>query len=92
MRNEPKTLILLIALLFSANFGWAANTQEDIRTSGELLWGADAEGGAPYVFPDPENPDQLIGFEVDLADALARKLGVTARMVQTDWQSLIPAL
>ncbi|MCS7160496.1 MAG: hypothetical protein RMJ19_08490, partial [Gemmatales bacterium] len=40
-----------------------------------LRWGADAEGGAPYIFYDPERPDQLIGFEVDLIRALERELG-----------------
>ncbi|MFO1513923.1 MAG: ABC transporter substrate-binding protein/permease [Verrucomicrobiota bacterium] len=70
----------------------AADTLDAIRSRGEFLWGADAEGGAPYVFPDPEKPEQLIGFEVDLADALATKLGVKARMVQNQWDQLIPAL
>ncbi|HZQ45396.1 MAG TPA: ABC transporter substrate-binding protein/permease [Verrucomicrobiae bacterium] len=57
-----------------------------------LRWGADAEGGAPYVYPDPQKPEQLIGFECELADALAAKLGVKAKMVQNQWDQLIPAL
>lgn len=40
----------------------------------ELRWGADAEGGAPYVFHDPADPNKLIGFEVEIVDALAKKL------------------
>ncbi len=59
---------------------------------GTLSYGADAEGGAPYIFPDPENPERLIGFEVDLVHALARELGLKAKHVQTDWDSLIPSL
>ncbi len=65
---------------------------EKIRKRGYLLWGADAEGGAPYVFPDPENPSKLIGFEVDLANAIAGELGVKAVQSQNAWDSLIPAL
>jgi polar amino acid transport system substrate-binding protein len=57
-----------------------------------LLWGADAEGGAPFVFPDPAKPERLIGFEVELADALAGKLGVKAQVVQNQWDQLVPAL
>jgi polar amino acid transport system substrate-binding protein len=57
-----------------------------------LRWGADAEGGAPYVFPDPRDPTRLVGFEVDLADALARALGRRAEMVQNQWEGLIPGL
>ena len=70
----------------------AADHLQEIRARGVLLWGADAEGGAPYVYPDPQKPEQLIGFEYELADALASKLGVKARMVQNQWDQLIPAL
>jgi polar amino acid transport system substrate-binding protein len=44
------------------------------------------------VFPDPHNPSKLIGFELDIVDAVARKIGVRAQLVQTAWDSLIPAL
>ncbi len=64
----------------------------EIRQRGVLRWGADAEGGAPYVYPDPQRPELLIGFEYELADALAAKLGVKAGMVQNQWDQLIPAL
>src|SRR5215472_2334973 len=70
----------------------AADHLQEIKTRGVLLWGADAEGGAPYVFPDPEKPEQLTGFEYDLAEALAAKLGVKAKMVQNQWDQLVPAL
>lgn len=58
----------------------------------ELVWAADAEGGAPYTFPDPRNPAHNIGFEVDLADALAARLGRKARFVQNQWDGLVPGL
>jgi polar amino acid transport system substrate-binding protein len=61
-----------------------------IRARGELLWGADEQGGEPYVYED--RGGALVGFEVDLADALAAALGVRARLVQNDWSTLIPSL
>jgi polar amino acid transport system substrate-binding protein len=70
----------------------SADGLDNVQKRGVLLWGADAEGGAPYVYPDPQNPGTLIGFEYELADALAAKLGVKARMVQNQWDQLIPAL
>src|ERR1051326_5534667 len=82
--------ILLIAVRPGRLF--AADTLEEIRNRGVLLWGADAEGGAPYVYPDPGKPERLVGFEVELAEALAARLGVKARMVQNQWDQLIPAL
>lgn len=89
------TVSLFLGLIFI--FSWnlhshTASTLERIKQRGELLWGSDAEGGAPYVFPDPTNPSRLIGFEVDLAEAIARELGVKARQSQNAWDSLIPAL
>ncbi len=71
---------------------FAADSLDTIKSRGVLHWGADAEGGAPYVYPDPKKPEQLIGFEFDLAAALAAKLGVKATMVQNQWDQLIPAL
>ena len=45
-----------------------------LQTKKELRWGCDSQGGAPYVFQDPMDPNHLIGFEVDLAEALAKRL------------------
>ena len=70
----------------------AADHLDQIRQRGVLRWGADAEGGAPYVYPDPQHPERLTGFEFELAEALASKLGVRASMVQNQWDQLIPAL
>jgi polar amino acid transport system substrate-binding protein len=72
--------------------GFCADHLQIIQARGELLWGADAEGGAPYVYPDPQKPEQMAGFEFDLANALAAKLGVKAKMVQNQWDQLLPAL
>lgn len=58
----------------------------------ELRWGGDSEGGAPYVFPDPKDPRQIIGYEVDLANALAVQLGRRAVFVQNQWDGLVPGL
>jgi polar amino acid transport system substrate-binding protein len=69
-----------------------ADTLGEIRARGVLVWGADAQGGAPFEFPDPAQPAQLIGFEVELADALAAQLGVDARMQQGGWDKLLELL
>ena len=83
----------LIVILSLPLFPQSKNTSlEKIKERGYLLWGSDAEGGAPYVFPDPQDPSKLIGFEVDLARAIAKELGVAARQSQNAWDSLVPAL
>jgi len=58
----------------------------------ELVWAADAEGGAPYTFPNPRNPAEMIGFETDLADALAARIARKPRFVQNQWDGLVPGL
>jgi polar amino acid transport system substrate-binding protein len=65
---------------------------ERLHRSGVLRWGGDIQGGEPYVFEDPQRPGVLTGFEVELADALARELGVRAKFVQNDWSTLVPSL
>src|SRR5262252_8318865 len=79
-----KAIPYLLLLLLPAAAPWAS--------AQELVWAADAEGGAPYSFPDPRNPAHIIGFEVDLADALAARMGRTARFVQNQWDGLVPGL
>jgi len=55
-------------------------------------WGGDAEGGAPYQMPDPNNPEKIIGFEVDIAEALGKRLGMDPHFVQQQWDGLVPGL
>lgn len=51
-----------------------------------LRWGTDPTGGAPYVFKDEAG--NFVGFEVELAEYLAKELGRTGRMVSGDWDKL----
>ncbi|WP_428376926.1 ABC transporter substrate-binding protein/permease [Lichenicoccus sp.] len=62
------------------------------RAEAPLRWGADAQSGAPYVFHDPAAPSRLTGFETDIIEAVARRLGRASLMVQNDWDGLIPGL
>ncbi len=55
-------------------------------------WGADAEGGAPYLFKDPDDPTRNIGFEVDLIAALARQLNHPIEFHQYNYDSLVSGL
>lgn len=59
-----------------------------IRDKGVLVWGADQEGGGPFVFNDRNDPEKLVGLDVDLAELIARRLGVKARFAQGPWDRL----
>ena len=85
-------LLGFFLLAGTAQFSRAEDRLGKIKREGVLRYGTDAEGGAPYVYPDLQHPDKLIGFEYELADAIAAKLGVKAELVQNQWDQLIPAL
>jgi polar amino acid transport system substrate-binding protein len=57
-----------------------------------LQWGADYVSGAPYVYQDPANPNHLIGFEVDIANAIAELMGIVQKMVEVCYANLEQAL
>jgi polar amino acid transport system permease protein/polar amino acid transport system substrate-binding protein len=89
MRKTCVLLGLLVAAICAE--GARGDTLAEIKERGTLVWGADAEGGGPYVYPDPANPRAMIGFEAELAGALAGELGVKAQFFQGPWHEL-PAL
>jgi polar amino acid transport system substrate-binding protein len=95
--------LVIVALLVGATGATACHraaesgsgdgpTLAEIKQRGEILWGGDVQGGEPYIYEDPKDPHHLIGFEVDIMDALARRLGVRSHMVQTTWPVLVPSL
>src|SRR5436305_7129534 len=64
-----------------------------LKTSGNLQWGADYVSGAPYVFKDPTNPNNLIGFEVEIAAAMAKLMGgIQQTQVEVCYSNLEQAL
>jgi polar amino acid transport system substrate-binding protein len=78
--------------LYSAEFDHTRLRQR--FADGVLRWGGDAEGAAPFQLRSPDDPGKIIGFEVELANALAdslgRRLGIPLRaeFTQYDWVSL----
>jgi polar amino acid transport system substrate-binding protein len=76
------------AVLIFAIHGSDEDSLDRIHRRGALVWGADQEGGGPYVYPRPEDPKQVTGFEVDLMNLLAERLGVRARFQQCEWTNL----
>ncbi len=87
-------ILLFCSMLVDAGHAAAAALDDSlsaVRSRGRLIWGADSEGGGPYVYPDPDQPRRMIGFEAELADLLAGEIGVKAQFFQGPWQNL-PAL
>jgi polar amino acid transport system substrate-binding protein len=53
-----------------------------------MRWGGDAEGGAPFVEADPSDPARMVGFDVEIAELVARALGREPQFVQIAFSSL----
>lgn len=76
---KPSWLLALLPFCFTLS----ALAQDDRPK--QLRWGTDPTGGAPYAYK--EN-GKFVGFEVELAEYLARELGRTSHMVTGDWDKL----
>ncbi|HYT94134.1 MAG TPA: ABC transporter substrate-binding protein/permease [Gemmataceae bacterium] len=80
---------LLCAMLLVAFLAAPASAQDKAKP---LRWGADEEGGAPYIFPDPDRPGQNKGFEVDLAELLAKELNRPIVWKHAEFKELLDGL
>jgi serine/threonine protein kinase len=63
-----------------------------LRIPGVLQWGSDFVDGAPYVFKDPINPANLIGFEVEIMAAIGQLMLATPKQVETCYGEIDQAL
>src|SRR5438445_669534 len=81
--------LLAFCLLASRAF---AQSSAPSPAPAPLRWAADAEGGAPYIFKDPKQPDRNIGYEVEIAGALGKILSRSIEFHQYDFKSLIPGV
>ena len=90
------TVAIVVAMTTAVGCGTDADPQGTtlaaIRQRGEITWGADIQGGEPFVYEDPDNPSQLVGFEVDIMAGIARRLGVKPVFRQYAWSNLVPSL
>lgn len=95
------SLMLLTACGTSANGtnSTGTNATPGAKASGNLLSQVKQRGSieigtegvyAPFSFHDSQN--QLTGFDVDLATAVAKQLGVQADFVETPWDGMLAGL
>ncbi|AHG92312.1 ABC-type transporter, periplasmic subunit family 3 (plasmid) [Gemmatirosa kalamazoonensis] len=82
MTRPWRLIVSLLAVLGAMLGAPSAGAQRVLR------WGGDAEGGTPFVEADPANPSRVRGFDVEIAEMLARGLGRTPQFVQVAWASI----
>ncbi|MGR3764946.1 transporter substrate-binding domain-containing protein [Rossellomorea sp. NS-SX7] len=87
-----KLILLSLALLLSA--GLAACGSESDTASGDskkLVMGTSADY-KPFEYVDTANSDEFIGYDIDLANMLADKLGYEIEIKDMEFSGLITAL
>ena len=84
-------MLLLAALLLTACGSSDTKSTDPIKSAGVLRVGTEGVY-APYSFHDPSQGGQLAGYDVDVAKAVADKLGVRVEFVETSWDSIFAAL
>lgn len=84
--------VVLVVLASRAAFAEGAKDESlsAVKARGTLRWGGDLQGGEPYVSQRADGT--LVGFEVDIARAIAAHMGVREEFVQNDWSTLVASL
>lgn len=89
-----KSLLLTLSLLLV--LGMVASTSAEdgdqlsrIQQSGEIIIATEG-AWAPWTYHDES--DQLVGFDVEVAQAIAQKLGVKATFVESEWDGIFAGL
>jgi len=83
-------VLLLAAFLLTACGSSATNGDNPVKSAGVLRVGTEGVY-SPFSYHDPAT-GQLVGYDVDVARAVADKLGVKVEFVETPWDSIFAAL
>lgn len=91
MRKKSITLILLgiLSILLVGCGSSKKSTYQKIQDSKEMTFAMTA-AYPPFNFKDENG--KLVGFDIDIANAIAEKMGVKAKPITAEWNGLIPGL
>lgn len=90
MRKMNKLVFLVLALLLAAVSAQAeSDLLADIQSRGEIIVATEGTW-APWTYHDEDGT--LVGFDVEVTQAIARKLGVEARFAETEWDGIFAGL
>ena len=83
-------ILTLVSILLLSGCGESqTSTYEKVKKDKYITFATEGTY-APYSFHDDAN--NLVGFDVEIARAIAEKLGVEARFTETQWDGIIAGL
>lgn len=85
------TMILLVGILAACGTGNKDNGAGSSKDKKVLIMGTSADY-PPFEYVKTKNSDDIIGFDVDLAKALAGKLGYKVQVKDIDFSGLVQSL
>ena len=80
-------MVLLALIPFSLN---AESKLNEILSSGELKVGTTGDWN-PMTVKDPAS-NEYKGFDIDVVKELAKDMGVTLKLVPTEWKTLVSGI
>jgi polar amino acid transport system substrate-binding protein len=80
--------LAVVALGLSASLSARADQLQDIQQRKELRCGTFADV-PPFAAPDPKTRE-MVGFDVDLCNAIAKRLGVVAKVTPLSVEARVP--
>jgi cystine transport system permease protein len=90
LRRTLPAILLLAALILAGCAGSSGGGDTPIKSAGVLRVGTEGVY-SPFSYHDAAT-GQLVGYDVDVARAVADKIGVTVEFVETPWDSMFAAL
>ena len=91
MRKFQVIIAMLMALMLVVCPAFAEGEDQlaTIKTKGEIIIATEGTW-APWTYHDESG--ELVGFDVEVAKAIAEKLGVTATFAETEWDGIFAGL
>ncbi len=89
LNNATRAVAFAIVALFSVASVSAQSLLDQIKATGAIKIGTEGTY-APFTYHDPTGT--LVGFDVEIAREVARRIGVEAQFVEGKWDGLIAGL
>jgi L-cystine transport system substrate-binding protein len=89
MKFTKSVMVMAVLQLALATGAYAQSSLETIKSAGVIKIGTEGTY-APFSFHDASG--KLVGFDVEIGEAIASKLGVKAEFVEGKWDGLIAGI